>query len=67
MGSESNVRKTENQILISPSRQCSSLPVGFGQGILSKENVTTLEHPPYSPDLAPADLHLFLVFKLALK
>jgi histone-lysine N-methyltransferase SETMAR len=26
---------------------------------LAKNNVTTLEHPPYSPDLAPADLYLF--------
>ena len=25
----------------------------------STNNVTTLEHPPYSPDLAPADFYLF--------
>jgi histone-lysine N-methyltransferase SETMAR len=25
----------------------------------AKNNVTTLEHPPYSPDLAPADFYLF--------
>ena len=26
---------------------------------LAKNNVTTLEHPPYSPDLIPADFYLF--------
>jgi hypothetical protein len=26
-----------NQLLASPSRQCSSTPVGFGQGFLGKE------------------------------
>jgi len=26
-----------NQLLSSPSRQCSSIPVGFGQGFLGKE------------------------------
>jgi hypothetical protein len=27
---------------------------------LTKKNVTTLEHPPFSPDLAAADFYLFL-------
>jgi hypothetical protein len=35
------------------SRKCSSTPVGFGQGFLTKNNVTTLDHLPYSPDLSP--------------
>jgi len=26
---------------------------------LAKENVTTLEHPPYSPDMSPPDFYLF--------
>ena len=30
-------RKIENQQLVSPSRQCSCTPVGFGYGFLSKE------------------------------
>jgi len=30
---------------------------------LTKINVTTLEHPPHSPDLAAADFYLFLVWK----
>jgi hypothetical protein len=34
---------------------------------LSKNNVTTLEHPPYSPDLAPGDFYLFPPLKSALK
>ena len=36
------------------------------KNFLSKKNVTTLERPPYSPDLAAADLYLFLRLKLAL-
>jgi hypothetical protein len=30
-----------NQQLVSPSRQCSSKAVGFGQGFLSKEQYNT--------------------------
>jgi histone-lysine N-methyltransferase SETMAR len=30
-------------------------------------NVTTLQHPPYSPNLAAADFYLFPRLKLALK
>jgi hypothetical protein len=26
---------------------------------LAKNNVTTLEHPPYSPDFSPADFYMF--------
>jgi len=51
----------------SPSRQCSSTPVSFGQGFLGNEYMTTLDHPPYAPDLAPADFCLFPPVKLALK
>jgi transposase len=34
---------------------------------VAKNNVTTLEHPPCSPDLAPADFYLFRHLKSALK
>jgi histone-lysine N-methyltransferase SETMAR len=34
---------------------------------LAKNNVTTLEHPPYSSDLAPAYFYLFLRQKLPLE
>jgi transposase len=34
---------------------------------LSKNNVTTLEHPPYSPDLAPGDFYVFPPLKSVLK
>jgi len=30
-------RKMKDQQLVSPSRQCSSTPVGFGHGFLNKE------------------------------
>jgi len=35
--SEANGPKKGEKQLVSPSRQCSSSPVGFGQGILSKQ------------------------------
>jgi hypothetical protein len=60
-------RKMENQQLVSPSLQCSSTPVGFGEGFLKKNNVTTLEYPTYFPDLAPADFYLLPRMKSALK
>ena len=41
----------------------SVLPKDF----LAKNNVTTLEHPPYSPDLASADFYLFPGLNSALK
>ena len=47
----------ENQQLVSPSRQCSITPVGFGQGFLSSD-IT---------DLAPVDFYLFPRLKSALK
>ncbi|GBM11296.1 hypothetical protein AVEN_13542-1 [Araneus ventricosus] len=34
---------------------------------LDRHSVTTLEHPPYSPDLAPADFYLFPRLKMKLK
>ena len=34
---------------------------------LTKNNVTTLEHSPYSPDLASADFYLFPLLKSASK
>jgi transposase len=37
------------------------------KAFLVKNNVTTLEYPPYSPDLAVADIYLFRRLKSALK
>ena len=54
----------ENQQLVSPSRQCSSTSVSFGQGFLAKNNVTTLEYLQY---MVPADFYLFPRLKAALK
>ncbi|KYM95644.1 hypothetical protein ALC62_13759, partial [Cyphomyrmex costatus] len=34
---------------------------------LATKNVTIIKHPPYSPDLAPADFMLFPKLKVALK
>jgi hypothetical protein len=43
----------ENEQLVSPSRQCSSTPVGFDQAFLNKEQH---DNTGASPDLAPAVL-----------
>jgi transposase len=37
------------------------------KNFLAKNNVTALEHPPYSPRLAPADFYLFPRLKSAVK
>ena len=37
------------------------------KNFLSKKNVTTLEPPPYSPDMAAAEFYLFPRLKSALK
>jgi transposase len=34
---------------------------------LTKNNVTTVPHPTYSPDLAPSDFYMFPKMKLRLK
>ena len=39
--------------MISPSPQFSSKRVGLFKDFLAENNVTTLQLPPYSPDLAP--------------
>jgi len=67
MLSEGNAPKMETQQLVSPSQQCFSTPVGFGQGFfLTKNTVIALEHLPYSPDLTPADVYPSLRLKPAL-
>jgi len=35
--------------------------------LLAQNNITTLPHPPYSPDLAPCDFFLFPKLKTHLK
>jgi len=57
----------ENQQLVTPSRQCSKTPVGFGHGFLSKEKCDITGAPLHTPDLAPADFYLFPRKKSALK
>jgi len=34
---------------------------------LANKNITVLQHPPYSPDLAPCDFYLFPKIKSVLK
>jgi hypothetical protein len=67
MRSEGNDPKRENQQFVSTSRQCTSTPVGFDQGLLSKEQCDNTVVSPTLPDLVPADLYLFRPLKSALK
>jgi transposase len=46
-------KKILKQQIISPSPQFSSKRVGLFKDLLAENNVTTLQLPPYSPDLAP--------------
>jgi transposase len=39
----------------------------LAKDFLAKNNVTTLQHPPYSPDLGETDFYLFPLLKSALK
>ena len=55
-----------NQELVSPSRQRSSTPVGFGQGFLSKKQCENTGASP-TPDLGPTEFYLFRRLKSALK
>jgi len=52
--------------VVSPS-QCSSTPVGFGQGFLIKEQCDDIGASPYPPGLTPADFYLFPRPKSVLK
>jgi hypothetical protein len=53
--------------VVSPSRQCSSTPVGFGQGFLIKGECDDIGTSPYPPGLAPSDFYLFPRPKSVLK
>jgi hypothetical protein len=54
----------ENKQLISPSQQCSSTPVNFGEGFVNKEQC---DNTGASLDLAAADFYLFPRLISALK
>jgi len=51
----------------SSPRQRASTQRPVCQDIFTKHNITVLDHPPYSPDLALCDFFLFPKIKSALK
>jgi hypothetical protein len=51
-------RKMENQQLVSPL-QCSSTQSVLFKELLGKNNVTTLQHPPYPTDVDAAGFYPF--------
>ena len=57
----------ENQELVSLSHNAPAHRSVLVKDFLAKNNVTTLEYTPYSPDLAAADFYLFPRLKSALK
>jgi len=60
-----DLENMENQQLVSPSRQCSSTPIGFGQGFLSREQRDNTGASP--PPSLLTWLYLFPGLKSALK
>jgi len=60
------LEKNENQKLASSSLKCSRTPAVFVRDLLATHNVTILEYPRYTPDVAPADFYQFSGLKLAL-
>ena len=63
-GQKKTLRKMENQHFVSPSRHCSSRPVGFGEGFISKEQCDNAEASPWP---GSSCCHLFPRLKSALK
>jgi hypothetical protein len=57
----------KNQHLVLIHDRASAHQSVLFKDFLAKNNVTTLEHIPHSPDLAAADCHLFPRLKSALK
>jgi hypothetical protein len=51
--------KMENQQLVILNDNAPAHRSVLVKGLLAKNNVTTLEHPPHWPDLAAADFYLF--------
>jgi hypothetical protein len=49
------------------SWQCTISQSFFSREFLTKNNMTVIPHPPYSPDLAPCDFSLFRRLKIKLK
>jgi transposase len=49
------------------SRVCDFSDIQGATQFLANRNVAVLHHPPYSPDLAPADCFLFPKLKFSLK
>jgi histone-lysine N-methyltransferase SETMAR len=49
------------------ARQCTGLPRTYDPEKMAYLGFQCLDHPPYSPDLAPSDYHLFLGLKKHLK
>jgi len=60
MQSEEPPRKMKNQIWFLLHENAPAHRSGLVKGVFVKNNVTTLEHSQYSPDLAPADFYLSL-------
>jgi hypothetical protein len=56
----------ENQKSVSPSLQCFRTPAVLVKDLVAENNVTVLEDPRYTSDVAPADFYLFPGLKSAL-
>jgi len=53
--------------MVLASLQCTCSLGNVFEGVLATKQITVLEHPAYSPDLAPSDFFLFPKIKEILK
>jgi hypothetical protein len=67
MSKEEMARNVEEEIMDSASRQCTSSQHPYLKQFLANKCIPVLQHPLYSPDLAPCDFHLFPKVKSAVK
>jgi transposase len=67
MWSEGNCLKMENQLLFCLHDNVPAHRSILVAGFLAKNKLTTLEHPPYSPDQSPAGFYLLPLTKSELK
>jgi len=52
-------RNCGREAMDSPPRECPTHSALIVREFLARNFITVLEHPPYSPDLAPCDFLLF--------
>jgi hypothetical protein len=61
------IRVVERSLIDSSLRQRAGTFFASSVAVFSRKSISAMDHPPYSPDLAPADVWLFPELKSVLK